>query len=536
MCARVKFQPPGVSIGMTPLSYMGVRPTTPPNIQEYDNSDPTPQNCADFEIGDLWINVIPQGTAPQTYKYRVWILVNKVGSLATWILFTSGGGPVTTLSGNIGTNPVFPDINGNINVFGDGIGINISGDGVNTLTASLTGAVATSYVTSSPVPVPTGVGGTAVPIAGILNVQGSHNMSLSGGLPNTGAGNDVVVWMNNAITLGDLVALGPHVPAVTAATGDITITAGNLNLPNTDAAGTEGIITVNGRDFMSSFGVGNTFLGKDSGVTSGSGTSNTGIGTQATSALTTGHDNTGIGYFALANCQTGINNAALGAAALLNVTTGSFNTGVGVSSAQFITTGVNNTAIGYGSLNNIAGPTTSSNVIAIGFGAGSLYATNESQNIVIGHFGVVGDNQVIRIGNAAGGSSTQNKCFIAGIVGITTGVNDAIPVLIDSAGQLGTVSSSAKVKENIRNMENVSARIHCLQPVIFNYKGRRPNDISFGLIAEDVEKVFPELVVHDSSGQPTTVKYLDFIPLMLNEIQRLSNKIKSLEDRLDKSQ
>ena len=122
----------------------------------------------------------------------------------------------------------------------------------------------------------------------------------------------------------------------------------------------------------------------------------------------------------------------------------------------------------------------------------------------------------MRIGDSAG----QTKTFIAGIRAVTTGVNNAQPVVIDSNGQLGTVSSSRRYKEDIADMGDASARLQSLRPVTFRYKksydnGEKP--IQFGLIAEEVAETFPELAVFNAEGQPETVKYQDLTPLLLNE-------------------
>ena len=132
---------------------------------------------------------------------------------------------------------------------------------------------------------------------------------------------------------------------------------------------------------------------------------------------------------------------------------------------------------------------------------------------------------VTRIGQGIG----QTACFISGIRGITTTNANAIPVLIDSAGQLGTVSSSRRYKENIEDMGFASEDIMNLRPVIFNYK-RQPDSLAWGLIAEEVQEIMPELVVLNDKGQAETVKYHDLIPMLLNELQKLSKRVEHLEE------
>ncbi len=119
---------------------------------------------------------------------------------------------------------------------------------------------------------------------------------------------------------------------------------------------------------------------------------------------------------------------------------------------------------------------------------------------------------------------TQTKTVIAGIRGITTGVANGIPVLIDSTGQLGTVSSSRRYKEDIEDMAGASGRLLSLRPVTFRYRqafadGSKP--IQYGLVAEEVAEVFPDLVVYNEDGEPETVKYHVLATMLLNELQAL---------------
>jgi Chaperone of endosialidase len=150
---------------------------------------------------------------------------------------------------------------------------------------------------------------------------------------------------------------------------------------------------------------------------------------------------------------------------------------------------------------------------------------------------VSGDNEVIRIGT----TNAQFKTFIAAIRGITTDNNDAVAVMIDSAGQLGTVSSSRRYKYDIATMADVSAMLAKLRPVTFRYKhaqndGTHP--LQYGLVAEEVAEVFPDLAVF-KDGQPETVKY-HLLPTFLLEgwqaqqktIAAQAEKIEALEARL----
>jgi hypothetical protein len=163
-------------------------------------------------------------------------------------------------------------------------------------------------------------------------------------------------------------------------------------------------------------------------------------------------------------------------------------------------------------------------------GSASNYTTSESSNILIGNNGTATENNTIRIGGATGSSAgQQNRFFAYGVRGITTGNADAIAVLVDSAGQLGTVSSSKRYKENIQKIGLECANLMKLNPVKFNYKVHDSTQVNYGLIAEEVEKIMPRLVVKDQFGQCETVRYDQLIPLMLSELQRLNARIKILE-------
>jgi hypothetical protein len=304
-------------------------------------------------------------------------------------------------------------------------------------------------------------------------------------------------------------------------TNDLTITSGNIALSNTNGAGTQGVVTFGGSRYISNYGTNNFFLGLNSGNTTLNTTfavSNSCLGDNSLLSLTTGGANIAFGHETLKSCTTGLNNCGVGFASMNAVTTGSWNTVVGYGGLDNLTTGSYNTAIGLnGSANN---------------GAGSAYTTSESSNIVIGSAGVAGDNNIIRIGTDGSGNSQQNKFFVAGVRGITTGVNDAIAVLIDSAGQLGTISSSLRFKENIRDMGHESANVLHLRPVIFNYKEDPAKSDSIGLIAEEVAEVMPWLVVYDKDKAPLTVRYQDLPVILLNEMKKLKHEIAELKKEL----
>jgi Chaperone of endosialidase len=240
-----------------------------------------------------------------------------------------------------------------------------------------------------------------------------------------------------------------------------------------------------------------------------------------------GTQNTAVGTAALLFNTTGFQNTATGAAALLNNTTGNFNIANGGSALFTNTTGGSNTAIGFGALFSNTGNLN----IALGVDAGANLTTGNF-NIDIGNTGVAGESGTIRIGDPA----FQSRTFIAAIRGVTTGVADAIPVLIDSAGQLGTMSSSRRFKEEIKPMDQTSEAIHLLKPVTFHYKGDTTNTPQFGLIAEEVAEVNSDLVVRDEKGGFYTVRYDQVNAMLLNEFLKEHNKVQELEATVTQQQ
>jgi hypothetical protein len=207
---------------------------------------------------------------------------------------------------------------------------------------------------------------------------------------------------------------------------------------------------------------------------------------------------------------------------------GSFNTALGAGALAANTTGSNNTAVGYKALSNSAG----SNNIALGYQAAfNVGSGTGSNNIHVGNQGASSDNGTIRIGAPA----VQTSFYVGGVRGVTTANNDAIPVVIDSNGQLGTVSSSRRFKEDIQDMGEASSGLLRLHPVTFRYQkafadGSKP--IQYGLIAEEVAEVYPDLVAHSADGQIETVKYQVLDSMLLNEVQRQHAEIVTQTDRI----
>lgn len=214
---------------------------------------------------------------------------------------------------------------------------------------------------------------------------------------------------------------------------------------------------------------------------------------------------------------------------IINFTNG--NTNLGISSLGANTTGINNTAIGFQTLN---ANTTGANNTALGFNA-LPDVTSGLDNIAIGFnagTGLTTGSTNIYIGAVALTAGESNVTRISGIRGATTGVADAVAVLIDSTGQLGTINSSKAVKHNIQSMNDVSANIYDLNPVTFVYNSDASETTQYGLIAEEVADVFPGIVVRNANGQPETVQYHVLPILTLNELQKLAARVAVLEAHL----
>ena len=209
-------------------------------------------------------------------------------------------------------------------------------------------------------------------------------------------------------------------------------------------------------------------------------------------ATTNGQDNTATGANTLTANTTGLRNTAEGSGALFKTTTGSNNTASGFNALTLVTTGSNN--------------------IGLGSGAGGNLTTGNN-NIDIGNGGVAGEGGVIRMGV----QGTQTTAYLAGIYG-AAGVS-GVPVYVNSNGQLGPTTSSARFKQDIRDMDRASEAILALRPVTYEYKPEvdPQGTPQFGLVAEEVDKVCPELVVHDEKGQPYTVRYDAVNAMLLSE-------------------
>jgi hypothetical protein len=299
-----------------------------------------------------------------------------------------------------------------------------------------------------------------------LGAGGSHNSALGNGAlfhVSTGAFNDAVGF--NALS-------ADTTGSTNEAIGDGALNANTTGSQN-DAVGDGALekATANGNDAF---------------------------GYQALQADTAGSSNDAFGYHAL-NANTGIENAAFGDDAL---------------AANM--TGIANTAVGFNADPGSAG---SSNIL-LGAGAGFGYTSNESSNIDIGNSGTLGENHTIHIGTQGSGAGAQNGVFIAGDTATVTGTE----AIIGSGGQLGMMTSSRRFKTDVHPLGSAAGAVMRLEPVTFHYKPQylkgQPNTLEYGLIAEDVAKVLPSLVVYGLDGKPLSVAYQELPVLLLAQLQR----------------
>jgi uncharacterized coiled-coil protein SlyX len=354
----------------------------------------------------------------------------------------------------------------------------------------------------------TGFDNTAIGAQALLrNTTGDRNTAIGfQALFSNTAGNN---------TLGGNTAIGfralyHHVGVVNANTaiGDSALFSNTTGGANT-ATGTRALTS-------NTTGFNNTANGIAALLFNTTGNFNTAIGANAL-IFTTSSWSTAIGDDALYSNTTGSENTAIGFSVLRGNTTGSFNTATGLQALLSNTTGHRNTAIGFKALRH---NTTGSFNIGLGNLAGDNL-TIGSNNIDIGNEGVAGESATIRIGTAG----THTATFIAGISGAP--VINGVQVMVNPNGKLGTLVSSARFKEAIKPMDKASEALFALQPVTFRYKKEvdPASKPQFGLVAEDVEAVNPELVVRDKEGKPYAVRDHAVNAMLLNEFLKEHRKV-----------
>ena len=258
-------------------------------------------------------------------------------------------------------------------------------------------------------------------------------------------------------------------------------------------------------------------------LSSNLGAANSAFGQNALNANTSGASNSAFGETALQHNLSATGNSAFGSTALTQDTTGSENTAVGFGALATNTTGANNTALGYDANPGLTG----SNNILLGDHAGFSYNTNESSNIEIGNQGTSAESHVIHIGGTNGTGAGQQSTLIipAAISTVATGT----ALQITAAGQIGVLTSSRRFKTDIHPLGSVSNALMRLQPVSFRYKPQyvrgQPDPLEYGLIAEDVAKVLPNLVIDGLDGKPRAVAYQELPALLLALAQQQQRQL-----------
>ena len=277
------------------------------------------------------------------------------------------------------------------------------------------------------------------------------------------------------------------------------------------AVGADALFYNSGGDF-------NTAVGAFAQFSNSDGVGNTALGDSALGANTSGSNNTAIGESALNNDNgndmgIGNNNTAVGAFALFSNESGSSNTALGNGALNFCTTGSFNVAIGeYAGTTNV--PSTGSFNVAIGDSAGTAVVTGSN---------------IICIGAQVSGEDVSDTTWIGNVYGVTTQSGITAPAIVSDTGQLGTVASSERFKKDIATMERASEAILSLRPVTFHYKTDSKETPQFGLIAEEVARVNPALVLSDKEGKPYTVRYDAVNAMLLNEFLKEHAKVEQLK-------
>jgi endosialidase-like protein len=269
----------------------------------------------------------------------------------------------------------------------------------------------------------------------------------------------------------------------------------------------------------------NTATGAAALLNNTTGTLNTANGEAALFFNTTGISNTAVGSSALLNNTTASGGTAVGDNALINNTTGDNNMAIGFNALQDNTEGSQNSAIGVGALLRSTG----NGNIGVGAGAGTLL-TAGNNNIYVGNLGVATEDNTIRIGHP----QIHTATFVAGINGADEGSPTAV-FINTTTGQLGTTppASSRRFKTHIQPMDQTSEAILALKPVTFEYKSDTKGTPQFGLIAEEVAKINPALVLPDKEGKPYTVRYEAVNAMLLNEFLKARRQIDAQQKQID---
>ncbi len=291
-------------------------------------------------------------------------------------------------------------------------------------------------------------------------------------------------------------------------TGNI-YTGTGLNVSGTLTGGlvnSTGGYQVNGTTIFTQNALNDIFIGQGAGNASMTGADSQFIGRNSGLSITTGNSDVFLGTAAGQSTTTGNGDVYVGWASGNAETTAAYNTFLGAQTGFYTTTGGSD--------------------LYLGFDAG-FYNTTGSNNVYLANAGVDGESNTTRIGG------NQQSTYIAGIYGVTTG--SGVPVYINSNGQLGTLTSSQKYKEDIRDMGDTTSALMHLRPVTFRYKpeyDKGERSLQYGLIAEEVAKVYPDLVAYNPDGTPYTVRYQYLSSMLLNELQKQYSRAQTQEQRI----
>lgn len=321
---------------------------------------------------------------------------------------------------------------------------------------------------------------------------------------------------------------------------------GSFSMVNSNGSAIFDIAFGDGTLNSNTSGAFDTAMGSWALASNTTGTDNTGIGHNALSGNATGTQNTALGSWALASGATTTANTAVGYGTLVSSAVGSYNTAVGwqaltndwtgnnvaigASALTSDQTGGNNTALGSFALESLMSGNAN---LALGVAAGVAYSGGESGNVLIANYGVAGESNTMRLGMTA----NQTRTFVAGIYGVTSA--SGVPVYVNSSGQLGTMTSSLRFKEDVADMGAASDELLELRPVTFHYKA--PYDdgqgvLQYGLIAEEVAAVDPNLVQFGDDGQPLTVRYHLVNAMLLGEVQKLHARLTEQATRISEQE
>ncbi|MFC2105599.1 tail fiber domain-containing protein [Candidatus Bipolaricaulota bacterium] len=358
-------------------------------------------------------------------------------------------------------------------------------------------------------------------------IAGSHQWSFFGAgggfyIRDRTMGNNVVSVKDHAPANTLVVHQAGRIGIGTTTPNEQLEITGNFRLPTTTAA--TGIIYAGSIPFIHNYGDDNTFLGEDAGNFTMTGEYNTGVGYYALRENTDGIRNTALGTYALDSNETGDDNTAVGFDVLCDNETGWGNTAVG-NIALVESTGDTNTALGCEALYDLD---SGSSNLALGYHAGGNL-TSGSDNVYISNGGPASESNTTRIGDA-----NQTRTFISGIYGVA--IASGAQVVIDANGQLGNAGvSSRKFKRDIADIGSSSQFLYDLRPVSFFYR----DDLDpvgvpqFGLVAEEVAEVAPELIILDKEGKPYMVRYELLAPLLLNEVQKQQIMIAEQQSQIE---